>query len=77
MHFSLATILAVIPLLASASPTTQKPRVTIPLNKRTNVYRSDGSVDIEVLKLQAAHSTAYVISYPPPPPPVNALLLVI
>ena len=62
MHFSLATILAVLPLLVSAAPTTQKPRVTIPLNKHTNVYRSDGSVDIEVLKLQAAHSVAYVIS---------------
>jgi cathepsin D len=65
MHYSLATILAVLPLLVSAVPTAQKPRITIPLNKRTNVYRSDGSVDIEVLKLQAAHSTAYVISFSP------------
>jgi cathepsin D len=58
MHFSLATILAVVPLLVSAAPTPQKPRLSIPLDKHTNVYRSDGSVDIEVLKLQAAHSTA-------------------
>lgn len=64
MHFSLATILAVIPLLVSAAPTTQKPRVTIPLSKRTNVYRSDGSVDIDALKLHAAHSTAYVFLNP-------------
>jgi len=61
MHFSLATILAVVPLLVSAVPTAQKPRITIPLNKRTNVYRSDGSVNIENLKLQAAHSTAKII----------------
>jgi hypothetical protein len=58
MHFSLATILAVAPLLVSAAPTVEKPRITIPLNKRTNVYRIDGSVDTEVLKLQAAHSAA-------------------
>ena len=62
MHFSLATVLAVVPLLVSAAPTSQKPHLTIPLNKRTDVYRRDGSVDIEVLKLQAAHSTGYVIS---------------
>lgn len=61
MHFSLATILAVVPLLVSAAPTTQKPRVTIPLSKRTNVYRSDGSVDIDALKLHAAHSTAKIL----------------
>lgn len=60
MYFSLATIIAVLPLLAAASPVAQKPRVTIPLTKRTDVYRRDGSVDIEVMKLQAAHSTAYV-----------------
>jgi hypothetical protein len=62
MHFSLATILVVVPLLVSAAPTTQKPRVTIPLRKHTNIYRSDGSVNTEALKLQAAHSVAYVIS---------------
>jgi hypothetical protein len=60
MRFSLVTILAIAPLLVSAAPTTQKPRATIPLSKHTNVYRSDGSVNIEVLKLQAAHSVAYV-----------------
>jgi cathepsin D len=57
MHFSLATIIAVLPLLAAASPIAQKPRITIPLSKRTNLFRGDGSVDIDVLKLHAAHST--------------------
>jgi cathepsin D len=61
MHFSLATILAVVPLLVSAAPTVQKPRIHIPLTKRSNVLRRDGSVDIEVLKLQAAHSTAKIL----------------
>jgi hypothetical protein len=67
MHFFLATILAV-PLLVSAATTTQKPRVTIPLDKRTNLYHSDGSVDTELLKQQAAYSTAYVISFFCPAP---------
>jgi cathepsin D len=66
MHFSTATILAVIPLLVSAAPTTQKPRVTIPLNKYTNVFRSDGSINIKILKLQAASSVSYVMSRFPP-----------
>lgn len=61
MHFSLATIIAVLPLLASATPIAQQPRVTIPLSKRTNVFRRDGSVDIEVMKSQAAHSTAKIL----------------
>jgi len=61
MHFSTATILAVLPLLVSAAPTTQKPRVTVPLSRHTNVYRSDGSVDVKILKLQAAHSVSYVM----------------
>ena len=71
MHFFLPTILA-DPLLVSAATTTQKPRVTIPLNKRTNLYHSDGSVDTELLKRQAAYSTAHVISFFCPAPPVNA-----
>jgi cathepsin D len=61
MHFFLAPIFAVGFLLVSAARTTQKPRITIPLNKRTDIYRSDGSVDIKVLKRQTAQSTAYVI----------------
>jgi hypothetical protein len=58
MHFSLTTILIIVPLLVSATPTPEKPFITIPLNKRIDVYRSDGSVDIEVLKLQADYSIA-------------------
>jgi hypothetical protein len=61
MHFSLTTIFIAVPLLVSATPTVEKPRITIPLNKRTNVYRGDGSVDIDVLKLQVAYSTAQAI----------------
>ncbi|CAG8584287.1 9925_t:CDS:2 [Acaulospora colombiana] len=61
MQFSLATILAVLPLLAAASPIAQQPRVTIPLSKRSNVRRADGSVDIEVMKLQVAHSTGKIL----------------
>jgi hypothetical protein len=47
LPLSLATILAVTSLLVSA--------------QWTNLYRSDGSVDIEVLKMEDAHSTAHVI----------------
>jgi cathepsin D len=61
MHFPITTILAVLPLLASATPIAQHPRVTIPLTKRTNVFRQDGSVDIEVLKIQAASSTGKIL----------------
>ncbi|PVF94542.1 acid protease [Serendipita vermifera] len=61
MQFSLATILAVLPLLAAASPLAQQPRVTIPLTKRSNVRRADGSVDIDVMKLQVAHSTGKIL----------------
>lgn len=61
MHFSLATILVIVPLLASASPLAQQPRVTIPLQKKSNVYRSDGSVNIDVLKGQIAASTGKIL----------------
>jgi cathepsin D len=60
MYFSLAMILAVVSLVVSAA--TKKPHATIPLNKRTNINRSDGSVDFNVLKRQTYYSTAYVIS---------------
>jgi len=58
MHFSLAAILAVVLVVSTAHTT----HVTIPLSRRTNVYRSDGSVDLEALKRETDHSTAYVIS---------------
>jgi hypothetical protein len=64
MRFSLATIITVVPLLASATPLVQSPRVTIPISKRTNLRRQDGSVDVEALKASVSASTAYVISLP-------------
>jgi cathepsin D len=65
MHFSLATILAIVPLVLSAANTTQTPHVTIPLKRHGSFYRSDGSVDLEALKWNADYTTAYVI------PPFN------
>jgi hypothetical protein len=62
MHFSLAIVFAVVPLVISAANTTQTRHVTIPLERCANFYRSDGSVDIEALKRVVDHSTAYVIS---------------
>jgi hypothetical protein len=59
MNFSLAAILAVVLLVASAVHTAH---TRIPLSRRTNVYRSDGSVDLEALKRETDHSTAYVNS---------------
>jgi cathepsin D len=70
MHFSLATILAVVPLVVSAANTTQTRHVTIPLKMRGNFYRSDGSVDLEALEQNADHTTVYAIS---PLQPANAL----
>jgi cathepsin D len=62
MHFTIATILAVIPVVVSAANTTQTPHVTIPLKRRGNIYRSDGAVDLEALKRNSNHTAAYVIS---------------
>jgi cathepsin D len=62
MHFSLTTILAVVPLVVSAANITQTRHVTIPLKMRGNFSRSDGSVDLEALKQNADHTTAYVVS---------------
>ena len=59
MNFSLAAILAVVLIVVSTAHTTH---TRIPLSRRTNVYRSDGSVDLEALKRETDHSTAYVIS---------------
>jgi hypothetical protein len=63
MHFSLATLIIVVPLLASATPLAQSPRVTIPISKRTNLRRQDGSVDISALTGSVSASIAYVISF--------------
>jgi hypothetical protein len=61
MHFPLTIILAVIPLVVSTTNITQR-YVSIPLSKRTKAYRSDGLVDLEVLKRERKHSIACVIS---------------
>jgi cathepsin D len=63
MHFSFATIVAIVPLLASATPLAQSPRVTIPISKRSNLRRHDGSVDVEALKSAVVASTTYFISF--------------
>jgi hypothetical protein len=62
MHFSLATIIAVVPLLASASPLSQVPYVTINISKRTDVHHHDGSVNAEGLKGSVDASIKYFIS---------------
>ncbi|KIM26783.1 hypothetical protein M408DRAFT_177621 [Serendipita vermifera MAFF 305830] len=61
MHFSLATILAIVPLLASASPLAEYPRTSIPLAKRSKMYRSDGSLDVEHLRNHLSSSTAKIM----------------
>lgn len=59
MHFQLSTILTIAPLLVSAVPTAQKPRITIPLTKRSDFGCPDGVADVEGLQLHATHSTEY------------------
>jgi hypothetical protein len=58
MHFSLAIILTIVPLLASASPLVEQPRVTIPLFERSNLHLPDGSVNVEKLSGYLASSLA-------------------
>jgi hypothetical protein len=60
MLFALATIIAVVPLFAAASPLSQPPHITIPISKRANFRRDDGSVDAEALKASVAASTTCV-----------------
>jgi hypothetical protein len=59
MHFSLAMILAVVPLAVSAANTAY---TTIQLKRHTKIYRRDGSVDLEALKRETDHSVQRVIS---------------
>jgi hypothetical protein len=63
MHLSLATVMAIIPLLASATPLAQFPRITMPISKRTTLRRDDGSVNIEALKASVAAVTAYCLPF--------------
>lgn len=61
MRFTLATILAVIPLLTIAAP---YPHGTnIPLTKRSNLTKSDGSVDLAALKRHLEITTACVYPF--------------
>jgi len=46
MHFTTAFIVVAIPFLVSAAP---KPGISIPINKRSSLKKSDGSVDIKAL----------------------------
>lgn len=57
MHFSLATILAVLPIFAAASPVAQVPRAKIGLAKRSNTTNSDGTVNAANLRAQLAGAT--------------------
>jgi hypothetical protein len=63
MRFSLTTVIAIVPLLASATPLAQPLHVTIPISKKTDLRRDDGSVDIEALKASVSASTTYIIPF--------------
>jgi hypothetical protein len=56
MHFSLATIIAVVPLLASASPLAKQPHSAISLARRGDLHQEDGSIDADKLKGHLAAS---------------------
>jgi len=60
MHFSLATIIAVVPLLASASPLAKQPHSTISLARKSNLHQEDGSIDPDKLKGHVASSIEWV-----------------
>lgn len=64
MHFPLATLVALIPLLASASPITESPRIVIPISKRSSLRHEDGSVNVDALKSSVSASVKYIfLSY--------------
>lgn len=60
MYFSLATVLAVLPIFAAASPVAQVPRAKIGLTKRSNTTNADGTVNAANLRAQLASSTAKI-----------------
>jgi cathepsin D len=60
MHFTLYSVLAVLPLFTAASPITQMPRAKIGLQKRSNTTLADGSVDAANLRAQLAASMAKI-----------------
>jgi cathepsin D len=60
MHFSLATIIAVVPLLASASPLAKQPHSTVSLARKSHLHQEDGSLDADKLKGHLAVSVESV-----------------
>lgn len=65
MRFTLATIVAVLPFLATASPAAYLPPkdgIKIPLAKRSSLTLSSGSVNITLLRNQVARTSACVTS---------------
>ncbi|KII94327.1 hypothetical protein PLICRDRAFT_101811 [Plicaturopsis crispa FD-325 SS-3] len=60
MHFTIGTVLAVLPLLATATPVAKQPRATIPLHRRNNLVKDDGSVNADALRAQLARATSKV-----------------
>ncbi|KIM92347.1 hypothetical protein PILCRDRAFT_83534 [Piloderma croceum F 1598] len=60
MHFTLAALLAVLPLFSTASPVTHMPRAKIGLNKRSALTQADGSVNAANLRAHLAASLAKI-----------------
>jgi cathepsin D len=60
MHFTVTTVLAVLPLFAAASPVTHAPRSKISLSKRSNLSQADGSVNAANLRAHLVASTAKI-----------------
>ncbi|THH14979.1 hypothetical protein EW146_g5430 [Bondarzewia mesenterica] len=62
MHFTSAFILAALPFLAAASPTTQTSRagMAVPIAKRSSFLAADGSVNATMLKDQIKGSVAKI-----------------
>ncbi|KII89342.1 hypothetical protein PLICRDRAFT_53792 [Plicaturopsis crispa FD-325 SS-3] len=62
MHFTLGTVLAVLPLLAAAAPSPKpaKRGARIPIAKRSNLKIADGSVNATALRSHLATSVAKI-----------------
>lgn len=65
MHLFTVVTLSVLPFLVGAVPASLNPSSSggphsIPLTKRSNYFRSDGTVDTEVLNAGVHHTEAFV-----------------
>jgi cathepsin D len=60
MHFTLAALLAVLPLFSTASTVTHLPRAKIGLNRRSDLTQADGSVNAANLRAHLAASMAKI-----------------